>query len=206
MKLVKNRKFAQRGNLLMQSAVALLIGALSVAGVIYFLGYIQSAKINSAVEQIQGLYIATIHENASDTKSKDVNSFIASNGNNFSPNDFDSVSGNFSFATGDTVNILCINNSPVDCSSIQFGSMSAPTDSFASVLTRATAAGYIDTSYCTPENCPTTGTSPLIGLVAPITFKLNSAKDGYQVIDGAGTVKNIGNYQIWITGQGKNNQ
>ena len=162
MKLVKNRKFAQRGNLLMQSAVALLIGALSVAGVIYFLGYINSAKTQAAVEQLQGLSIATINESSRSTPDTTFTAFV--NSNNFVQGEWSNIqptAGGFNLVNGATLNFSISDENFNDTSKGIYSAIPGfPSadiaKSTAQVLVKALNAGFIypTTSFHTIETDP----------------------------------------------------
>ena len=193
MKLVKT----QRGNLLMQSAVALLIGALSVAGVIYFLGYINSAKTQAAVEQLQGFSIAVINEAARQTPdavpAATTDAFYTSN--NIPAADIDTTTFAIKLATGDSSTPFTGSNAA------NLGASITPTTlSTVSALVKAANAGYIQFTDASgavqvPNAASTYGVNGVVGTsgkwVAPAALPSTPAATNF-VIQGSATPATIG--------------
>lgn len=163
MKLVKS----QRGNLLMQSAVALLIGALTVAGIVYFLGYINRAKAGAAVEQLQGLYIATINEAARPAGADTTLAALVAT-NNFSSSDWNSTTAptDFELVSGDAVAVSPvggISGSDTSALSLTLTPSTSNAGVDAQVVAKALNAGYILVAASATDAVgidPTSGTLP----------------------------------------------
>jgi Tfp pilus assembly protein PilV len=193
MKLVKT----QRGNLLMQSAVALLIGALSVAGVIYFLGYINSAKTQAAVEQLQGFSIAVINEAARSTPdavpAAAADAFYTSN--NIPLADIDTTTFAIKLATGDSSTTF------TGTSAAKLSGSVTPTSlSTVSALVKAANAGYIQFTDVTgavqvPNSTSTYSVNGVTAVngkwVAPAALGTMASPTNF-VIEGSATPATIG--------------
>lgn len=137
----------QRGSLLIQSVLSLLIGALLISGIVYFIGYINRAKVIVALEQVQGLFAATVNE-AARPGGADIDMVRFVSTNNFAKADWNNLAAPSTYMLRDVdpISVKPVGGlSGADTSALNFSiTPTAPNSNLdGQVLVKALNAGFI---------------------------------------------------------------